>query len=127
MGLTDKNLYAYCDNNPVMRVDHSGEFWGFIAKAALGAAITLGTSWFAAKVTGQEFTIKDVAVSVAAGVLNATGELWGVIGSGLVVGVYTMCSNFESGASWGAAIASGVITFCPVKTRCSCAAGGCVL
>ena len=109
MGLTDKNLYAYCDNNPVMRVDHSGEFWGFIAKAALGAAITLGTSWFAAKVTGQEFTIKDVAVSVAAGVLNATGELWGVIGSGLVVGVYTMCSNFESGASWGAAIASGVI------------------
>ncbi len=27
MALTDKNLYAYCDNNPVMRVDHGGEFW----------------------------------------------------------------------------------------------------
>ena len=25
--LTDKNLYAYCDNNPVMRVDHGGAFW----------------------------------------------------------------------------------------------------
>ena len=25
--LTDKNLYAYCDNNPVMRVDGDGEFW----------------------------------------------------------------------------------------------------
>ncbi|MBO7305067.1 MAG: hypothetical protein J6V09_07600, partial [Clostridia bacterium] len=25
--LTDKNLYAYCDNNPVMRVDNGGEFW----------------------------------------------------------------------------------------------------
>ena len=27
MGLTDKNLYAYCDNNPVMRVDGDGDFW----------------------------------------------------------------------------------------------------
>ncbi len=27
MALTDKNLYAYCDNNPVMRVDSGGEFW----------------------------------------------------------------------------------------------------
>ena len=26
--LTDKNLYAYCDNNPVMRSDHDGMFWG---------------------------------------------------------------------------------------------------
>ena len=25
--LTDKNLYAYCDNNPVMRKDSSGAFW----------------------------------------------------------------------------------------------------
>ncbi len=27
LSLTDKNLYAYCDNNPVMRVDHSGALW----------------------------------------------------------------------------------------------------
>ncbi len=25
--LTDKNLYAYCDNNPVVRVDNGGMFW----------------------------------------------------------------------------------------------------
>ena len=25
MSLTDKNLYAYCDNNPVMRVDNGGQ------------------------------------------------------------------------------------------------------
>ena len=25
--LTDKNLYAYCDNNPVMRTDNGGMFW----------------------------------------------------------------------------------------------------
>ena len=27
MGLTDKNLFAYCDNNPVMREDSGGYFW----------------------------------------------------------------------------------------------------
>jgi len=25
--LTDKNLFAYCDNNPVMRVDNGGDYW----------------------------------------------------------------------------------------------------
>ena len=25
--LTDKNLYAYCDNNPVVRIDIYGEYW----------------------------------------------------------------------------------------------------
>ncbi len=28
--LTDKNLYEYCDNNPVMRVDGNGAFWGTV-------------------------------------------------------------------------------------------------
>ena len=27
MSLTDKNLFAYCDNNPVMREDERGSFW----------------------------------------------------------------------------------------------------
>ena len=25
--LTDKNLYSYCDNNPIMRRDDGGDFW----------------------------------------------------------------------------------------------------
>ena len=31
MGLTDKNLYVYCDNNSVVRVDRNGQFWDYIA------------------------------------------------------------------------------------------------
>ena len=27
MALTDKNLFAYCDNNPIVRADGDGEFW----------------------------------------------------------------------------------------------------
>ena len=35
--LTDKNLFAYCDNNPIIRVDTGGEFWNVIIGAAVGA------------------------------------------------------------------------------------------
>ena len=28
--LTDKNLFAYCDNNPVVRVDRNGQFWDYV-------------------------------------------------------------------------------------------------
>ena len=37
--LTDKNYFAYCDNNPVIRVDSEGELWNFIIGAAVGGAI----------------------------------------------------------------------------------------
>ena len=40
MALTDKNLYAYCDNNPVMRVDYGGEFWG-LAIAIITAVVLI--------------------------------------------------------------------------------------
>ena len=33
MAYTDKNLYAYCDNNPVMRVDNGGAFWDTVFDA----------------------------------------------------------------------------------------------
>ena len=40
MGLTDKNLFAYCDNNPVVRVDHGGQFWDTVFDViSLGASI----------------------------------------------------------------------------------------
>ena len=40
MGLTDKNLFAYCDNNPVVRVDVSGEVWETVFDVvSLGASI----------------------------------------------------------------------------------------
>jgi RHS repeat-associated protein len=31
MGLSDKNLFAYCGNNPVIRIDYNGQFWDYIA------------------------------------------------------------------------------------------------
>ena len=56
MGLTDKNLYAYCDNNPVIRADHGGDFWNVVIGAVVGAAVGI---------FGQ--VISDVVTSVLNG------------------------------------------------------------
>ena len=37
--LNDKNLYAYCDNNPVMRVDTGGQIWIALGIMAAGGGI----------------------------------------------------------------------------------------
>ena len=40
LDLTDKNLFAYCDNNPVLRVDRGGKFWDTIFDViSLGASV----------------------------------------------------------------------------------------
>ena len=39
MSLTDKNLYAYCDNNPISREDKGGRFWNTIIGTVTGAII----------------------------------------------------------------------------------------
>ena len=39
--LTDKNLYSYCDNNPVNRKDAEGNFWHIAAGAATGAFLEI--------------------------------------------------------------------------------------
>ena len=36
----DKNLFAYCDNDPVNRKDDGGEFWHIIAAGAINGAIS---------------------------------------------------------------------------------------
>ena len=40
-GITDKNLYAYCDNNPITRKDEGGQFWNIVIGAGVGAAAGL--------------------------------------------------------------------------------------
>ena len=38
--LFDKNLFAYCDNNPIMREDHGGERWSWKTFFAGVAGVT---------------------------------------------------------------------------------------
>ncbi len=80
--LTDKNLYAYCDNNPVMRSDDGGEFWHLVAGAVAGAIINVVTTVACNVIEGDSITdgLGQAAVTGALnGALTASGV--GIVGS----------------------------------------------
>jgi RHS repeat-associated protein len=58
--LYDKNLYAYCDNNPVMRIDADGELW--ITALAVGAGLGVLTQ-----------AVADIGIGLLSG--NSLGEI----------------------------------------------------
>ena len=68
--LTDKNLYAYCDNNPIMRIDATGNSWTAVRIVA-GAALNVLTSFLGSLVTGEEYTWKNVLWDAAIGGLGS--------------------------------------------------------
>ena len=69
-GLTDKNLFAYCDNNPVMREDKGGQFWNIIVGAAIGGGLELAGQLLSGK-SISEVNWAKVGVSVLSGGLTA--------------------------------------------------------
>ena len=84
-------MFAYCGNNPVFREDDSGTIWGAIL---IGATVNLVTSYLAAKITNQQFTLVDGLVAVAAGGVGAV--LPGV--GGFISGAYTAHMAYKNGA-----------------------------
>ena len=72
--LTDKNLFAYCDNNPVMRVDGNGEFWVELGIMAIGGVIgaitNTATSYFSQKIISKEVDKKSLLVAAASGFVS---------------------------------------------------------
>ena len=62
--LTDKNLFAYCDNNPVMRIDEDGEFWNFVVGGVVGAAVGAIVS----AINGGD--LADILIGAASGALS---------------------------------------------------------
>ena len=81
--LTDKNLYAYCDNNPVMRSDEDGEFWHIIAGAVVGGVVSGIINTLEQLSENGEVNLQKVLVSTAAGALS--GAL-ATVGAAPVVG-----------------------------------------
>ena len=80
--LTDKNLYAYCDNNPVMRTDDNGDFWHIAVGGLLGGLIG-GIAQVASNIIEGENAFDGVGAAfisgAASGALASTGV--GIVGS----------------------------------------------
>ena len=88
-GLTDKNYFAYCDNNPIMRADKGGDFWHILVGAAVGVISQYVSDVVENVVSGQrgwdafkpKSSVVDYVASAASGALAATGI--GALGSKL--------------------------------------------
>ena len=107
--LTDKNLYAYCDNNPVVRKDEDGQFWLSLAKVAFNVVTTVATDFVAAKVTGQEYTPTDMLASAASGAVGGIKNIGNIL-SGAVSGVYAMYKSYKDGAGLLEIASNGVLS-----------------
>ena len=101
--LSNKNLYLYCDNNPIIKIDAEGQIAEFLVNAALGAAVNVAASFIIAQAMGQEFGVKDVAVAAVLGALSG--------GVGAVVnGLYAGYTSYQSGANINASIFNGLMS-----------------
>ena len=96
-GFTDKNLFAYCDNNPVLRFDNDGEFWHIVIGAAIGAAVNFTVSVVSDVIEGGWNNIDYLDAGIAAGIGALEG---GLCAAGVPVPVLALvnagCSAAES-------------------------------
>ena len=92
--LTDKNLFSYCDNNPVMRTDEDGEFWNYIIGGVIGAvAGGLVAAISSYKETGS-VNVQKVLIGAAGGAISGV-----IAASGLGILAQAALSATVSGVS----------------------------
>ena len=95
-GLLGNNMYAYCNNNPVIRVDTEGTFFFTILGAAIGAAVGALDAWMMGGDTEQ------IVNGAKAGAWSG-----GIAGAGVDVGVLIVASGGSVGVAMGVAAFSG--------------------
>ena len=98
--LTDKNYYAYCDNNPVLRTDGEGDIWHVAAAAAIGG------------ISNSINEIIDVAYAYSSGDKDLIKMSWVNLGisflSGAISGGLTMTTIGIAGARVANGFISGI-------------------
>ena len=101
-GITDKNYFAYCDNNPINRNDDGGEFWNIVVGAVAGGIISCASTVYDCVKSGDGIgsTIKQALVSTACGAIGGAiaGSGLGVVGQAVAGGIL---SGVEDAARQG--------------------------
>ena len=105
-GLTDKNYFAYCDNNPVSRSDDGGQVW---IEAGISAVVGGLIGGVTAKITGGSFVdgaingaVSGFITGASATISVATGAIYGAVTS-IVAYENTSASSSAGGALIAAA------------------------
>ena len=80
-GLSDKNLYAYCDNDPINRLDEDGDIWHIVVGGIVGGFIS-GIVKVSSNIAQGKKATEGLGIALlagaASGALAATGV--GLIG-----------------------------------------------
>ncbi len=88
---TDKNLFSYCDNDPVNRTDDEGGFWHIIAGAVIGGVVSIASQVIANKMEGKALNNGlgiAFVTGAASGALAATGVgLLGQVAANVALGM----------------------------------------
>lgn len=86
MNLTDKNLYTYCDNNPVVRIDTDGEFWTIAMGAAIGGVISAGIELGMQLITTGNVDLGSVVIAGIGGAVGGALASTGIGRKGQIIG-----------------------------------------
>ena len=117
------NLFAYCENNPVMRADSNGQFWHIVGGAVIGGLIGGISSIVGQAISGNGINWAEVGVSAASGALTgaitaacpgmgalATGLIHGAVGAGTYAATELVNGRTPTlGGTLAAGITSGVL------------------
>ena len=99
--LRNKNLYAYCDGNPITRVEISGGFWGsalaiMAVGGVVGAVINVAISVVSQEITTGEVNLKSVGVAAVSGFIGGAVAASPI----LLVGQMTIGGVIGGGTYW---------------------------
>ena len=101
-GVLGYNMFAYCENNPVMRSDDEGEFWNIIIGAAVGGLISAATTAYRSyKETGHvdvtQTVISGISGAICGGVAaTGLGTIAQAVTSAVASGVGSIASDYCS-------------------------------
>ena len=98
-GILGNNMYAYCGNNPVMRVDHTGEVWWVVAAVAVVIVACTVVLSSCSSNSSSNSAISNLANAPDLDIDTATSNSYNCYGNGIGKQIIANPSGYTKGDS----------------------------